>query len=120
MQYCFDCDGYTCTCGIDEVSINYEKENLFELMQVMNVTKEEIGMLIEWTKDGILDGDRFTYCLIGLTAKARNVNAFNSGLLGFSSYLNGGNSNQRFRPIEVFIQRNENHAQLIEWLQELL
>lgn len=119
MEYCFDCDGYTCVCGIDEISINYEKENLFELMQAMNVTKDEIGMLIEWTKDGTLDGDRFSYCLIGLTAKARNESVFFSDLLDLSSY-HRSDSNQRFRPIELFIQRNENHAQLIEWLQELL
>lgn len=127
MQYCFDCDSYNCCCWLEEdneyIATEAEaKKDLPKLLEAMGVTKEEIKTLIDWIKGGRLYGISIISpysedcgCLIGLTAIMR-------GDFISNEYYNLSSTNKgdKYAAIQEFIYHPENHALVIQWLEELL
>lgn len=131
MQYCFDCDSYNCHCWLEEyneyIATEAEaKESLPKLLEAMEVTKEEIKTLIDWIKSGRLYGVSIISpysedcgCLIGLTAIMRGE--YIDGLMPDEYYnLSSAIEGDKYAAIQKFIYHPENHALVIQWLEELL
>lgn len=134
MQYCFDCDSYNCRCWLEEDqdyvnSLNYIKENLFDLMKDMQVTKEEIARLIDLIQAGRLNGLHTLSntpigpcgCLIGLTAYIRNE--YDIEYKPNQEYMSKMLHINRMRPyglIEEFVQDDDNSVIVVSWLREML